>query len=91
VRHQRRKYYAPSTGRKLVLLVTKKMGKRRFSGALLNKRVDRQREEITKLAGADRMEWAVDQLKGTPDYVKPGWPNPCKAARMTMGRKAAQR
>ncbi len=91
MRQRRRKHYAPSTGRKLVLLVTDERGKRRYSGALLSERVDRGRETVTKLAGDDRADWAIAQIKQTPEFVKPGWPNPCKAARMSMGGKAARR
>ncbi len=91
MRQRRRRNYAPSTGRKLVLLVTDEAGQRRFSGALLSERVDGQRDQVTRLAGDDRSDWAIAPLKEIPEYVKPGWPNPCKAARMSMGGKSPQR
>jgi hypothetical protein len=88
---RRRKRYSPSTGRKLSLIVANESGKRRYSGACLTTVVEDKRDEITSLAGADRAEWASEQLKAVPEQLKPGWPNPCKAARMSMpARKAVQ-
>jgi hypothetical protein len=88
---RRRKLYTPSTGHKLILLVTEVTGVRTCARQHLSERVERHRDAITRLAGPDRTDWAIAQLKDTPERVKPGWPNPCKAARMSMRRKAASK
>jgi len=82
-----RRRYQPSSGHKLVLLVSNPMGLR-TQRHITRQVLESKRPVIANLAGYAGAEWAIDQLIELPATIKPGWPNPCKAARAKL-RKAA--
>jgi len=58
----------------------------------IRKRLEEKRCTVANLAGQAGADWAISQLSTSP-FVVIGWPNPCKAARMSMRtpqRKAAR-
>ena len=105
---QRRSHYTPSSSHRLAAIASQAMT--RFSrdschcATAIQKELESRREEVAKLTGSrSRVDWAISQLTTSP-FVVIGWPNPCKAGRMSMrppqrrgpiagdpGRKAASR
>lgn len=85
-----RRRYTPSSSHKLAELVTEIPIFSRTPGNVLGHlKRPCQRESIARLAGP-LTDWAISQLSTKP-FVVIGWPNPCKAARMSMRRKAGAR
>ena len=84
-----RKHRAPSSSHLLVRLCSSPSGER-FSKLPQHLALDYVQADVKRLAGADRTEWANEQLLNLPARVPVGWPAPCKAARKRM-RKAASR
>ena len=86
---QRRSRYTPSSSHKLAEMVTELSSPRsevRIKRHLESKSL---RPHVANLAGAAGAEWVISQLTTSP-FVVIGWPKPCKAARMSLG-KAARR
>jgi hypothetical protein len=84
---QRRNRYSPSSSHILAQIVTD-LGLP-CSASRIKHHLDKHSDRVANLAGTAGLDWAFRQLTTAP-FVVIGWPNPCKAARMTM-RKAASR
>ena len=91
-RGRNRKKYSPSSGHKLAALVLSQVPINRTPET-----VRRVLEEstnlstVSNLAGVHGAEWVIARLSNAP-HVAPGWPEPCKAARMSLAaRKTVQR
>jgi hypothetical protein len=78
VRRRRRIPLPPSTGHKLVRLVTTESGRldEHATECGLELAVNTLRDSVVRLAGADRAEWASEQLKSLQPPVRRGWPKP---------------
>lgn len=86
---RRRNRYIPSSGHKLAELVkdlSHPLQPGRIKAHL--ERLERSGLEVSKLAGQAGSAWAIDQLSTSPFVVR-GWPAPCKAARMRLGKARA--
>ena len=86
---QRRSHYLPSSSHNLAKMVTDLTGPRSATRIKRHLESESLRPRVANLAGPAGAEWVISQLITSP-FVVVGWPNPCKAARMTM-RKAARR
>lgn len=76
---QRHSHYAPSSSHKLAEMVAK------LPASLIGSHLNRERDRVAILAGPAGADWAILQLSTKPRVLR-GWPNPCKAARMSMKR-----
>ncbi len=91
---QRRSRYTPSSYHRLAVIASEAMTRlsrvRCDCAKAIQKELESRREEVARLVGShSRVDWAIGQLITSP-FVVIGWPNPCKAARMSLG-KAARR
>lgn len=80
---QRRQRYTPSSSHLLAVMVTDLNTPR--TSERISKHLERVRDRVANLAGIAGPDWAISQLSTSP-FVVTGWPNPCKAARMSMGK-----